>query len=34
MEPQLNFTLPGGEYRMNQSQYDLAARSLAIFVAR
>jgi hypothetical protein len=32
MEPQSNFAAPGGEHRMMQSQYDLAARSLAMFV--
>ncbi|HEY5922457.1 MAG TPA: isoamylase [Kofleriaceae bacterium] len=34
MEAQANFHAPGSEYRMNQSQYDLGARALAIFVAR
>jgi glycogen operon protein len=34
MEAQNNFHLPGAEYRMNQSQYDLGARALAIFLAR
>jgi hypothetical protein len=33
MEPQSNFAAPGSEYRMMQSQYDLAARSLAIFTS-
>lgn len=32
METQSNFAAPGSEYQMMQSQYDLAARSLAIFV--
>jgi glycogen operon protein len=34
MEPQANIAAPGSEYRMNQSRYDLAARSLALFIAR
>jgi glycogen operon protein len=34
MEPQANFAAPGSEYRMGHSQYDLAARAVAIFVAR
>jgi glycogen operon protein len=34
MEPQGNIAEPGAEYRMNQARYDLAARSLAWFVAR
>ena len=34
MEAQSNFHAPGSEYRMNQSQYDLGARALAIFVAK
>ena len=34
MEPQANSAEPGAEYRMNQSRYDLVARSLALFVAR
>ena len=34
MEAQNNFHLPGDEYRMNQTQYDLGARALAIFLAR
>ena len=34
MEPQANISAPGDEYRMNQRRYDLAARSLALFVAR
>jgi isoamylase len=33
MEAQNNFHAPGSEYRMNQSQYDLGARALAIFIA-
>jgi glycogen operon protein len=32
MEPDANFSAPGSEHRMMQSQYDLAARSLAMFV--
>jgi isoamylase len=34
MEPQANSAEPGNEYRMNQSRYDLVARSLVLFVAR
>ena len=34
MEAQNNFHLPGDEYRMAQTQYDLGARALAIFLAR
>ena len=34
MEPQANIAEPGAEYRMNQSRYDLTARSLALFIAR
>jgi isoamylase len=34
MEDQANFAAPGAEHRMQQSKYDLAARSLAIFVAK
>jgi isoamylase len=34
MEPQANSAAPGTEYRMNQSRYDLVARSLALFIAR
>jgi isoamylase len=34
MEPQANSAAPGAEYRMNQSRYDLVARSLALFIAR
>jgi glycogen operon protein len=34
MEPQANISAPGTEYKMNQSRYDLAARSLALFVSR
>jgi glycogen operon protein len=34
MEAQNNFHAPGAEYKMNQSQYDLGARAIAIFVAR
>jgi glycogen operon protein len=34
MEAEANFSAPGSEHRMQQSNYDLAARSLAIFVAR
>ena len=34
MEPQANSSEPGSEYRMNQSRYDLAGRSLALFIAR
>jgi glycogen operon protein len=34
MEPQANIAAPGSEYRMNQSRYDLAGRSLALFIAR
>ena len=34
MEPQANFAEAGSEYRMMQANYDLAARSIAIFVAR
>lgn len=33
MEPQSNFAAPGGEHRMMQSNYDLAPRSLAIFIS-
>jgi hypothetical protein len=33
-EPQANISEPGAEYRMNQSRYDVAGRSLALFVAR
>jgi len=29
-----NIAEPGAEHRMNQARYDLAARSLAWFVAR
>ena len=32
MEGDANFSAPGSEHQMMQSQYDLAARSLAIFV--
>jgi glycogen operon protein len=32
LEPQANFAAPGSEYRMNGTRYDIAARSLAIFV--
>jgi isoamylase len=34
MEAQANIAAPGGEYKMNQSRYDLVGRSLALFVAR
>jgi glycogen operon protein len=34
MESDANFHAPGDEYRMHQSQYDLGARALAIFIAR
>jgi glycogen operon protein len=34
MEPQANISAPGTEYKMNQSRYDLAPRSLALFVSR
>ena len=34
MEAQNNFALPGDEYRMGQTHYDLAARALVIFLAR
>ena len=34
MEPQANASAPGDEYKMNQRRYDLAARSLALFIAR
>ncbi len=34
MEAQSNFHAPGAEYRMNQSQYDLGARAIVIFLAR
>jgi len=32
LEPQSNFAIPGAEYRMNGTRYDLAARSLTIFI--
>ncbi len=34
MEPQSNIHAPGAEYRMNGVRYDLAARSLAVWVRR
>jgi hypothetical protein len=34
MESEANFSEPGAEHRMQQANYDLAARSLALFVAR
>ena len=34
MEPQANIAEPGNEYRMNQSRYDVGARSLVLFIAR
>jgi glycogen operon protein len=34
METEANFSEPGSEHKMGQSQYDLAARAVAIFVAR
>jgi isoamylase len=34
MEPEHNISAPGTEHRMAQAKYDLAARSLAVFVAR
>jgi hypothetical protein len=33
-EPGANIAAPGDEYMMHQSQYALAARSLALFIAR
>jgi glycogen operon protein len=33
-EPQFNVSLPGTEHRMQQARYDLAGRSLAVFLAR
>jgi len=34
LEPEANIAAPGAEYRMNGSRYDLASRSLVIFVER
>ncbi|MBA2544752.1 MAG: glycogen-debranching protein [Deltaproteobacteria bacterium] len=34
MEAQANFAEPGAEHRMQQARYDLAARSLAVFIAK
>jgi hypothetical protein len=34
LEAQGNIAAPGDEYRMQQAHYDLAARSLAVFIAR
>ena len=34
LEAQGNIAAPGDEYRMQQARYDLAARSLAVFIAR
>jgi glycogen operon protein len=34
LEPSSNIALPGSEYQMNGNRYDLAPRSLAIFLER
>jgi isoamylase len=34
MEPQANISAPGSEYKMNQARYDMAPRSLALFVSK